>query len=78
MRSGLTTFLTPHNLQVDAATLTDEKRPDGTSGKAFQCPQCLGPKKEGKDKAGSSCLVWDFVVHPGAVILVLGSRSLIC
>ena len=46
------------------ASLKEAVSADGKRGRHLDMPLVLGPKKSGEDKAGSPCVVWDFVVHP--------------
>jgi dynein assembly factor 2 len=55
--------------KIDKASLKEATSADGRKGKHLDMPLCLGPKKEGKDKHGSPCLVWDFVVHPETLVM---------
>lgn len=40
---------------------------NGRKGTYVEMPLSLGPQKQGTDKKGEPCLVWDFVVHPETV-----------
>lgn len=40
---------------------------EGRRAQQVEIPLSLGPRKEGKDKEGQPCLVWDFVVAPATL-----------
>ena len=47
--------------------MTPMTQPDGRRGTQVQIPLSLGPRKEGQDKEGGVCLVFDFVVAPATL-----------
>jgi len=53
--------------KVDPLRLTPVTQPDGRRGQQVEIPLSLGPQKEGQDKEGKPCLVFDFVVAPATL-----------
>lgn len=61
--------------KLDKASLNEATSAEGRKGKHLDMPLCLGPRKEGKDKYGQPCLVWDFVVHPETLAMAASTAA---
>ena len=62
--------------KIDKASLKEATSADGRKGKHLDMPLCLGPRKDGKDKNGEPCLVWDFVVHPETLAMAATTAAI--
>ena len=61
---------------MDPLRLTPVTHADGRRGQQAEIPLSLGPRKEGQDKEGAACLVFDFVVAPATLDAAHGHPGL--